>query len=94
MMGEKNYLKEVKPYSNSYVTFGNGAKGRIKGISKLVSPGLPCLGDELPSWGDLPSFQLVNFYFKSWGDLQNRTLDFCYFLVLFYMQFLQILNLS
>jgi hypothetical protein len=47
MMGEKNYLKEVKPYSNSYVTFGNGAKGRIKGISKLVSPGLPCLDDVL-----------------------------------------------
>ena len=28
---ENKNLKQVKPYSNSYVTFSNGAKGQIVG---------------------------------------------------------------
>ena len=43
MTGEKSYLEELKPYSKSYVTFGDGVKGRIKSIGKLVYPGLPSL---------------------------------------------------
>jgi hypothetical protein len=37
MSDKKTYLKEVKSYSNSYVTFGNEAKGRIKDIVKLIN---------------------------------------------------------
>lgn len=43
MTGEKIYLEEWKPYSNSYVTFGDGAKGKIKGLDKLVSLGFLAL---------------------------------------------------
>lgn len=43
MTGEKIYLEELKTYSNSYINFDNGVRGRIKGICKLVSPGFPCL---------------------------------------------------
>lgn len=45
MTGENNYLEELKPYSDRYVTFGDGAKGKIKGICKLVCPSFPCLND-------------------------------------------------
>lgn len=47
MTGEKTYLEELKSYSNSYVTFGDGEKGRIKGICIMVSPGLPSFNDVL-----------------------------------------------
>lgn len=47
MIEEKNYLKELKPYSNSYVTFGDEARGKIKGIGRLVYPSLPSLNDVL-----------------------------------------------
>lgn len=47
MTGEKSCLEELKPYSNSYVNFGNWARGRIKGINKLVSPGFHCLDNLL-----------------------------------------------
>jgi hypothetical protein len=47
MTGEKTYLEEVRPYSNSYVTFGDGAKGKIKGIERLASSGLRCVNDFL-----------------------------------------------
>lgn len=47
MTGEKRYDEELKPYSNSYVIFGDGTRGRIKGIRKLVSPNLPCIDDVL-----------------------------------------------
>jgi hypothetical protein len=47
MTRDKKYLNEVKSYSNSYVTFNDGAKGRNRGIGKLVSPGLPSLDDVL-----------------------------------------------
>lgn len=43
MTGEKKYLEELKSYSNSYVTFDDGTNGIIKGICKMVSPGLPCI---------------------------------------------------
>lgn len=43
MTEEKSCLEEIKPYSNAYVTFGDGVKGRIKGIGKLVYLGLPSL---------------------------------------------------
>lgn len=47
MTGEKNYLEELKPYFKCYVTFDDEAIGKIKGICKLVYPGLPSLDDVL-----------------------------------------------
>lgn len=47
MTREKTFLEELKAYSNSYVTFGDGAKGRIKGICKMVSLSVPCLKNVL-----------------------------------------------
>ena len=47
MTREKNYLEKLKSYSNSYVTFGDGARGNIKVIGKLVYPGPPRLYDML-----------------------------------------------
>lgn len=43
MTGEKIYIKELTLYSNRYVIFGDGTRGRIKGIGKLVRSDLPCL---------------------------------------------------
>lgn len=43
MIGERSNVKDLNPYSNSYVTFGDETRGRIKGIGKLVSLDLPCL---------------------------------------------------
>ena len=42
-----NYLIDLKAYATSYVTFGDGAKGRIKGIGKLARTGSPLLDDVL-----------------------------------------------
>ncbi|XP_057452420.1 uncharacterized protein LOC130744244 [Lotus japonicus] len=47
MIGVKNLLDKVKPHTTSYVTFGDGAKGKIKGSGKLVSSGSPGLDDVL-----------------------------------------------
>lgn len=47
MGGERSYIEELKPYSNRSVTFSDGTRGKIKGISKLVSLDLPCLDDVL-----------------------------------------------
>lgn len=47
MIEEKNYLKEVKTYTNSYVTFDDGTKGKIMGKGKLVYPCLSNLEDAL-----------------------------------------------
>jgi hypothetical protein len=47
MTGVKNFLVNIKSYSTSYVTFGDGSKGEIKGIGKLDYPGLPSLEDIL-----------------------------------------------
>lgn len=44
---ENNYLKDLKPYSNFYVTFGDGSKGKIIRKGKLNYPGLPNLYDVL-----------------------------------------------
>src|ERR1044072_1790975 len=47
MTGVKNFLEDLKAYSSSYVTFGDGAKGKINGIGILVRSGSPCLDDVL-----------------------------------------------
>ncbi|MCH81187.1 gag-pol polyprotein, partial [Trifolium medium] len=47
MTGDKKYLKEVRSYSEGCVTFGDGVKGRIKGIGRLASPDSRCLDDLL-----------------------------------------------
>lgn len=43
MTGFKKFLVDIKSYSTSYVTFGDGSKGEIKGVGKLDYPGLPSL---------------------------------------------------
>ncbi|XP_057444079.1 uncharacterized protein LOC130736254 [Lotus japonicus] len=47
MTGNKEYLENIKGYASNFVTFGDGAKGKIKGIGKLVNPGSPDLDDVL-----------------------------------------------
>ena len=43
------FLETVRPYATSYVTFGDGAKGKIVGIDNLISEGLPRLDNVLLS---------------------------------------------
>ena len=40
-------LIDIKSHSSSYVTFGDGAKGEIKGVGKLECSGVPKLDDVL-----------------------------------------------
>ena len=47
MTGMKNYLVDLKAYATSYVTFGDGTRGRIKGIGNLASNGSPLLDNVL-----------------------------------------------
>ncbi|XP_057418198.1 uncharacterized protein LOC130712379 [Lotus japonicus] len=47
MTGNKEYLENLKEYSCKSVTFGDGAKGKIKGIGKLVNSGSPDLNNVL-----------------------------------------------
>src|ERR1044072_1638492 len=47
MTGMKSYLVDLKAYATSYVTFGDGDKGRIKGIGKLDRTGSPVLDEVL-----------------------------------------------
>ncbi|GAU51065.1 hypothetical protein TSUD_411780 [Trifolium subterraneum] len=47
MTGVESYLTNVKAYTTSYVTFGDGAKGHIKGIGSLIANGLPKLENVL-----------------------------------------------
>jgi hypothetical protein len=47
MTGNKNLLTGLHPHATSYVTFGDGAKGEIKGIGKLNCPGVPNLDNVL-----------------------------------------------
>ena len=47
MIGVKNLLVDVKSHSTSYVTFGDGEKGEIKGVGKLDCLGVPKLDDGL-----------------------------------------------
>ena len=43
----KNLLVDIKSHSTSYVTFGDGAKGEIKGVGKLECSGVPKLNNVL-----------------------------------------------
>nr|ABN06156.1 gag-pol polyprotein, related [Medicago truncatula] len=43
MSGVDKYLENVRPYTSSYVTFVDGAKGKIVGIGNLIKHGLPRL---------------------------------------------------
>src|ERR1051325_4759182 len=47
MTGIKNLLNDVRPHTTSYVTFGDGAKGEIKGVGNLDCPGVPNLNEVL-----------------------------------------------
>ncbi|WJX25000.1 hypothetical protein P8452_14078 [Trifolium repens] len=47
MTGVEKYLKDVKAYNSSFVTFGDGAKGEILGIGKLINNDLPNLENVL-----------------------------------------------
>ena len=47
MTGIDKYLEDVRPYASNYVTFGDGAKGKIVGIGNLIKNGLPRLDDVL-----------------------------------------------
>ncbi|MCI17606.1 gag-pol polyprotein [Trifolium medium] len=47
MTGVEKFLLDIKFYSTSFVTIGDGAKGEIKGVGKLVNNGLPKLDDVL-----------------------------------------------
>jgi len=47
MTGVDKYLEDASPYATSYVTFGDGARGKIVGIVNLIKQGLPRLDDVL-----------------------------------------------
>jgi hypothetical protein len=47
MTGVEKFLKELKSYKTSFVTFGDGAKGEILGIGNLNNHDLPKLGNVL-----------------------------------------------
>ncbi|XP_057444753.1 uncharacterized protein LOC130736999 [Lotus japonicus] len=47
MTGDKSYLENIRGHTSSYVTFGDGAKGKIKGIGRLVGYESPNLTDVL-----------------------------------------------
>ena len=47
MTGVKNLLVDMKSHSTSYVTFGDGAKGEIKGVGILDCFRVPKLDDVL-----------------------------------------------
>ncbi|CAJ2652309.1 unnamed protein product [Trifolium pratense] len=47
MTGVEKYLKDIKSYATSFVTFGDGAKGETKGIERLIDNGLPKLENVL-----------------------------------------------
>jgi len=47
MTGVDKFLEYVRPYAKSYVTFGDGAKGKIVGTRNLVSEGSPRLDNVL-----------------------------------------------
>jgi hypothetical protein len=43
----KKYLVDIRPYSTSFVTFGDEDKDEIKGVGKLACTGLPGLDSVL-----------------------------------------------
>ncbi|KAK2435400.1 gag-protease polyprotein [Trifolium repens] len=47
MTGEERFLEDIKSYTSSYVTFGDGEKGQIMGVGKLISNSLPKLDNVL-----------------------------------------------
>ncbi|WJX40607.1 hypothetical protein P8452_28061 [Trifolium repens] len=47
MTGVEKFLINIKPHTTSFVTFGDGAKGEIRGSGKLSSKSLPDLDDVL-----------------------------------------------
>ena len=47
MTGDERFLVDIKSYTSSYVTFGDGAEGQIMGIGKLINNGLPRLDNVL-----------------------------------------------
>ncbi|GAU10383.1 hypothetical protein TSUD_419050, partial [Trifolium subterraneum] len=47
MTGDDRFLVDIKSYSTSYVTFGDGAKGEIIGVGKLINKSLPKLDNVL-----------------------------------------------
>ena len=47
MTNEERFLVDIKSYTSSYVTFGDGAKGQIMGVGKLINNGLPELDNVL-----------------------------------------------
>ncbi|MCH79544.1 gag-protease polyprotein [Trifolium medium] len=47
MTGVENYIENLKSYATSFVTFGDGAKGEIKGIGRLSTNGVPKLDNVL-----------------------------------------------
>jgi hypothetical protein len=47
MTGDERFLVDIKSYTSSYVTFGDGAEGQIMGIGKLINNGLPKLDNVL-----------------------------------------------
>jgi hypothetical protein len=40
MTGIYKYLEDMRPYASSYVTFGDGAKGKILGMGNLIKHGM------------------------------------------------------
>ena len=47
MTGTREFLINIKPYKNCFVTFGDGAKAYIIGKGQLVHPGAQCLTEAL-----------------------------------------------
>jgi hypothetical protein len=47
MTGVEIFLRDVKSYKTSFVTFGDGAKGEIIGIGNLINNELPNLENVL-----------------------------------------------
>lgn len=47
MTSEKNYIKNIKPYSNNYISFGDGSRGKIVGKCQLDYLALPYHDDVL-----------------------------------------------
>jgi hypothetical protein len=47
MTGMSNLLVDLQPHATRYVTFGDGAKGEVKGVGKLDCPEVPKLSNVL-----------------------------------------------
>ena len=43
MISVDKYLEDMRPYVSSYVTFGDGTKGKILGVGNLIKHGMPRL---------------------------------------------------